>query len=62
VIPKNNQKKLETDLKLVLDSVDRVASVSLDRKDGVKFNLSKDALNLSVNYANSGDGKESFSV
>ena len=34
--------KLEIDLKLFLNSVDRVASVSLDKKDGVKFNLSKD--------------------
>ena len=56
------QKKLEVDLKLFLDSVDRVASVSLDKKDGVKFNLSKDVLNLSVNNTNSGDGKESLSV
>ncbi len=39
VIPKNNQKKLEIDLKLFLNSVDRVASVSLDKKDGVKFNF-----------------------
>jgi len=62
VIPKNNQKKLEIDLKLFLDSVDRVASVSLDKKDGVKFNLSKDLLNLSVNNTNSGDGKESLIV
>ena len=62
VIPKNNQKKLEIDLKLFLDSVDRVASVSLDKKDGVKFNLSKDMLNLSVNNTNSGDGKESMNV
>ena len=62
VIPKNNQKKLEIDLNLFLNSVDRVASVSLDKKDGVKFNLIKDKLNLSVNNANSGDGKESLSV
>jgi len=62
VIPKNNQKKLEVDLKLFLDSVDRVASVSTDKKDGVKFNLTKDTLNLSVNNANGGDGKESLSV
>ncbi len=62
VIPKNNQKKLEIDLKLFLNAVDRVASVSLDRKDGVKFNLSKDILNLSVNNANSGDGKETINV
>jgi len=62
VIPKNNQKKLEIDLQLFLDSVDRVASVSLDKKDGVKFNLTKDALNLSVNNTNSGDGNETLNV
>ena len=62
VIPKNNQKKLETDLKLFLGSVDRVASVSLDKKDGVKFSLVKDELSLSVNNANSGDGNEKLSV
>jgi len=62
VVPKENQKKLEVNLKSFLNSVDRVASVSLDKKDGVKFNLSKDILNLSVNNTNSGDGKESLSV
>ena len=62
VIPKNNQKKLEINLKLFLSSVDRVASVSLDKKDGVKFSLTKDSLKLSVNNANSGDGKETISV
>ena len=62
VIPKNNQKKLDVDLKLFLGSVDRVASVSLDKKDGVKFNLTKDLLDLSVNNTNSGDGKETLNV
>ena len=62
VIPKNNQKKLETNLKSFLGSIDRVASVSLDKKDGVKFQLSQDLLNLSVNNTNSGDGKESLNV
>ena len=62
VIPKENKKKLEVDLKSFLDCVDRVASVSLDKKDGVKFNLTKDTLNLSVNNTNSGDGKESLNV
>ena len=62
VIPKNNQKKLEVDLKLFLNSVDRVASVSLDKKDGVKFSLKKDSLNLSVNNTNSGDGMETLLV
>ena len=62
VIPKNNQKKLDIDLKIFQRSVDRVASVSLDKKDGVKFNLSKDKLDLSVNNTNSGDGKEILAV
>ena len=62
VIPKNNQKKLELSLKSFLDSVDRVASVSLDKKDGVKFNLKKNVLDLSVNNTNSGDGKETLAV
>ena len=62
VIPRENKKKMEVDLKLFLNSVDRVASVSLDKKDGVKFNLSKNNLNLSVNNTNSGDGKENLNV
>ena len=62
VIPKNNQKKLEINLKSFLGSVDRVASVSLDKKDGVKFILTKDNLNLSVNNTNSGDGNETVVV
>tara|TARA_B100002052_G_scaffold159913_1_gene145666 strand:+ start:506 stop:1618 length:1113 start_codon:yes stop_codon:yes gene_type:complete len=62
VIPKDNQKKLEIDLKPFLTSVDRVASVSLDKKDGLKMNLINNNLNLSVNNSNSGDGKESLSV
>ena len=62
VIPKNNQKKMETNLKSFLGSIDRVASVSLDKKDGVKFKLSNDILNLSVNNTNSGDGNESLNV
>ena len=62
VLPKDNQKKLEIDLKPFLNSVDRVASVSLDKKDSVKFKLTKGNLNLSVNNSNSGDGNEDLSV
>ena len=62
VIPKNNKKKLEADLELFHNSVDRVASVSTDKKDGVRFILSKNKLDLSVNNANSGDGIETLSV
>ena len=49
VIPKNNQKKLEIDLKLFLNSVDRVASVSLDKKDGVKFNNFNSCFDFIIN-------------
>ena len=49
-------------MKSFLSSVDRVASVSLDKKDGVKFEISKDNLDLSVNNTNSGDGKENLKV
>ena len=57
---KRKPKKLELS-KVFLDS-DRVASVSLDKKDGVKFSLTKKTLNLSVNNTNSGDGTESLNV
>ena len=62
VVPKENQKKLKINLKSFVNSVDRVASVSLDKKDGVKFNLSKNNLNLLVNNTSSGDGNESLNV
>ena len=34
----------------------------MDKKDGVKFNLTKDKLNLSVNNTSSGDGNETLNV
>ena len=34
----------------------------MDKKDGVKFTLTKDALNLSVNNTNSEDGNETLNV
>jgi len=42
--------------------VDRVASVSTDKKEGVKFQLLKNILKLSVNNPNSGDGSETLEV
>ena len=63
VIPKNNQKKLEIELKVIFrPQWIGLLQFRLDKKDGVKFNLSKDILNLSVNNTNSGDGKESLNV
>ena len=41
-----------------ISSIERVASVSLDRKEGVKLSIYKDNIQLSVNSANSGEGNE----
>ena len=62
VIPKNNEKKLEINLKSFLNSISKVASVSTDKKEGVRFQLSKNSLKLSVNNPNSGDGTDTLEV
>ena len=58
VVPTNNEKTLTTLSKDFIKAIERVASVSLDRKEGVKLVLNKDNVQLSVNSANSGDGNE----
>ena len=58
VIPKNNDKLLEVKLSEFKNSIERVTTVSSDRKEGLKMNLSKDSLQLSVNNPNSGEGIE----
>tara|TARA_Y100001958_G_C21238713_1_gene565808 strand:- start:975 stop:2090 length:1116 start_codon:yes stop_codon:yes gene_type:complete len=58
VVPTNNDKTLIVSSKDFINSIERVASVSLDRKEGVKLVINKDNIQLSVNSANSGDGNE----
>ncbi len=58
VVPKENNKTLTVSSSDFINSVERVASVSIDRKEGVKLELSRDKLKLSVNSTNSGDGNE----
>ena len=58
VVPKENTKTLTVSSSDFINSVERVASVSIDRKEGVKLELSRDKLRLSVNSTNSGDGNE----
>ena len=58
VVPINNDKTLVVSSKDFIKSIERVTSVSLDRKEGVKLNISKDNVQLSVNSANSGEGNE----
>ena len=62
VIPVNNEKKLETNLNDFKNSMERVVSVSSDRKEGLKMKLSKDSIQLSVNNPNSGDGTENINA
>ena len=58
VVPSNNDKSLVVSSKDFVNSIERVMSVSLDRKEAVKLTVKKDNVQLSVNSANSGDGNE----
>tara|TARA_B100000575_G_scaffold288686_1_gene289146 strand:- start:441 stop:1556 length:1116 start_codon:yes stop_codon:yes gene_type:complete len=58
VVPTTNNKTLVVSSKDFISSIERVASVSLDRKEGVKLIINKDNVQLSVNSANSGEGNE----
>ena len=58
VVPTDNNKYLTVSTRDFINSIERVASVSLDRKEGVKLAISKDFVQLSVNSANSGEGNE----
>ena len=58
VVPTTNDKTLVVTSKDFINSIERVASVSIDRKEGVKLAINKDNIQLSVNSANSGDGNE----
>ena len=58
VVPNTNDKTLIVSSKEFINSIERVASVSLDRKEGVRLTINKDNVQLSVNSANSGDGNE----
>ena len=58
VVPVNNKKILSVSSKDFINSIERVISVSLDRKEGVKLAIRKENIQLSVNSANSGEGNE----
>ena len=58
VVPTINDKILVVSSKDFIDSIERVASVSLDRKEGVKLSINKENIQLSVNSVNSGEGNE----
>jgi len=58
VVPVANDKILIVQTKDFINSIERVTSVSIDRKEGVKLVINKDNIQLSVNSANSGEGNE----
>ncbi len=60
VVPSNNSKILIVDVKDLKDSVERVTTVSVDRKEGVKITLDKNNIQLFVNSTSSGEGKETL--
>jgi len=62
VVPKDNEKVLEIKLSEFKTSIERVTTVSSDRKEGVKMNISQDLLQLSVNSPNTGEGVESLGI
>ena len=62
VIPKNNDKILQIKLDEFRNSIERVATVSSDRTKGLKMNISKDVVQLSVNNPNSGEGIENINA
>ena len=56
VVPQKNEKSLILSSKDFINSIEKVASVSLDKKEGVKLNINKDNVQFYVNSANSGEG------
>ncbi len=62
VVPSTNDKTFIVSASDFIKSIERVASVSLDRKEGVKLSINKDNVQLSVNSANSGEGNEKINA
>ena len=60
VVPQNNNKTLTVNAKDFIHSIERVITVSIDRKEGAKIALKKDEIQLFVNSSSSGEGKETL--
>ena len=58
VVPVGNDKTLTVSSADFVQAIERVITVSLDRKEGVKLILGKDNIKFSVNSTNSGEGNE----
>jgi len=62
VVPKNNDKILQIKLDEFKNAIERVTTVSIDRKEGLKMLISKDTVQLIVNSPNSGEGIENINA
>ena len=62
VVPKDNDKILEVKSSEFKNAIERVTTVSTDRKEGLKMFISKSAIQLVVNNPNSGDGVENINA
>ena len=62
VIPKDNDKILQMKLDEFKNSIERVTTVSSDRKEGLKMAISKNVVQLSVNNPSSGEGIENVNA
>jgi len=62
VIPIGNNKVLKIKLDEFKNSIERVTTVSSDRTKGLKMNISKDSVQLSVNNPSSGEGIENINA
>ena len=58
VVPVGNDKVLTVGAFDFVQAIERVITVSIDRKEGVKLVLGKDNIKFSVNSTNSGEGNE----
>jgi len=58
VVPVGNDKILTVRSLDFVQAIERVITVSIDRKEGVKLVIGKDNIKFSVNSTNSGDGNE----
>ena len=62
VVPQDNNKMLKVKLNEFKNSIERVTTVSLDRKEGLKMTITKNSLQLSVTSPNSGEGIENINA
>ena len=60
VVPKSNNKILDVNVEDFINCIERVITVSIDRKEGVKVTLEKENIQLFVNSSSSGEGKETM--